>query len=335
MANQEEKIIPEAEEAKVEETATPEVKTEEKKAPKKANGKVLGIVAAAVAGVAVIALLVIALVSGSSAISAFKAEDYEKAYNASKMAWFMNGSDKDTIKVGYIQNVLCKEGAFYEAYELLEKAGLSEKEKEKVYEKNGNLAMCKKGQIATFGTLDTEPVEWLVLDVKTVKIDGKKRAQALLMTKDIIGTSVGWGEGTKYSKSTLHDYCDINFKSQFAMSLTNEQQKSLCQTKIKTGDDEVTAWAFAPSKEDIETYLVDDMAQYIAAAPTKGAKAFGVIGPAASKYASYYLRDLGKISGETQFASGVNHEGKISDGFNKDSKAIGARVCINVDLGEI
>ena len=346
----EEKIVPEAEvEAKAEEVkaevapeAAKEEKKEEKKVEKKekkekkpANPKLIGIVAGAVVGVVVIALLVVALVSGSSAISAFKAKDYEKAYSSAKMAWFMNGTDKNTVTEAYILNVLCKNGAFYEAYELLEASNFSEEKKDEIYSKNGSLAMCKPGQIASFGEYDTVPVEWIVLDVKTVKVDGKKRAQALLMTKDIIGSPSGWGATTKYGESDLHDWCNITFKAQFSMSLTPAEQKSICTTKISTPDGDVEAWAFAPSKAELEKFFVDDLAEYITAGPTQGAKMAGVSGPGTSKFASYYLRDIGKKDGNTQFACGVNHEGKIGDGFSMEQRSIGARVCINVDLGEI
>lgn len=343
-----EKIVPEAEEAKVEapaeevkaEAAAPEVKEEKKEEKKPAekkplNVKLLSIIAGGAVGLVVIVLLVVALISGGNAISAFKDKDYEGAYKAAKMAWFMNGDDKDTIKVGYIQEVLCKEGLFFEAYELLESTGLSADEKDEVYKKNGNLAMCKPGQIATFGTYDTVPVEWIVLDVEEKKIGGKKHALALLISKDIIGSPAGWGATTVYKDSDLHDFCDITFKNQFLMNLSAEQQNSICSTSISTPEGDVTAFAFAPSKEMMETYFVDDLAEYLAAAPTQGAKMAGVAGPGVSKCASYYLRDIGKKEGETQFACGVNHEGKISDGFSMEQRSIGARVCINVDLGEV
>lgn len=339
-----EKIVPEAEEAKVEapaeevkaETAAPELKEEKKPAEKKPlNVKLLSIIAGSAVGLVAVVLLIVALISGSSAINAFKDKDYDGAYKASKMAWFMNGADKDIIKVGYIQEVLCKKGQFFEAYELLEKTDLSTEEKAEVYKKNGNLAMCKAGQIATFGAYDSVPVEWLVLDVEEKKIDGKKHALALLMTKDIISSPAGWGTASTYKDSDLNDFCNLTFKNQFLMTLPKEQQDSICTTTISTPEGDISVFAFAPSKEMMESYFVDDMAQYLKAVPTKGAKMLGVAGPAASKYASYYLSDIGRKEGETQFASGVNHEGTISDGFSKTQRSIGARVCINVDLGEI
>ena len=365
MADNEEKVVPEAEEAAKEETApAAEAKAEEKapaaeaaapeakeeKAKKPANSKLLAICGIAVGGVAVLVFLiffVIALVSKGSAINAYneakkidpakkeqqRIEKFEEAYSSAKMAWFMSSSDKNTITVAYIKEVLCKKGSFYEAYKLLESTSLTDDEKDEVYASNGNLAMCKPGNIAVFGEYDTAPVEWLVLDVETKKINGEKHATALLMSKDIIGTPAGWGATTVYGKSDLHDFCDITFKAQFSMSLSGAEQKSVCITNISTPDGDVTAWAFAPSKELIETYLVGDLANYIQASPTQGAKMAGVAGPGTSKFASYYLRDIGKLDGTTQYACGVNHNGEISDGFSMTQRSIGARVCINVDLG--
>ena len=340
MADKEEKIVSEAEEAaKTEEVkeAAPEVKEEKKekavKAEKKpVDVKKIGIFGGAAVAVVVVVLLVLAFVNGSTAISAYKNEDFAKAYSASKMGWFMSSADKDVIKVGYLQEVLCAEGKFYDAYELLESTGLSKEEKDKVYASNGNLAMCKPGQVATFGEYGTIPVEWIVLEVN--KVGG--RAQALLMTKDIIGTSgSGWGTTTVYGESDLNDFCNVTFKGQFEMKLTDAQKKSVCQSKIPTPEGDVVVYAFAPTKAMIEKYFVGDLAQYKSAVPTQAALMAGVTGNAVTKAGSYYLRDIGKLEGSTQYACGVNHEGVIGDGFSMSNRNIGVRLCINVDLGEI
>ncbi len=344
-----EKIIPEAEEtaekveaapaeeAKAEEADAPveEVKKEKKeKAPKEkkpVNVKLIGIIAGAAVAVIVVALLVIALIFGGSATGAYKDGDYAGAYSSSKLAFFMNSTDKALIESKYITEVLCKEGKYYEAYELLEASSMSKEEKDKIYAANNEVAMCKPGQVVTLGTYDGDEVAWLVLDVQVVKAGGKKIAKAFLMSRDIIGAPAGWGGTTNYKDSELHSFCDVTFANSFAMSLSNPNM--ILKSKITTADGDVTCRAFAPSKAEIEKYLVGDFAEYVAADVTKGAKKAGV--SAAGYDAAYYVREIGKKDGETQYASGYNKDGEFKDGFTMAGYGVGARICINVNLGEI
>lgn len=372
MADKEEKIIPEAEEAKTEapveeaapvEEVAPEAKEEkkevkkekkEKKEPKakkeKAEKKpfpvkLVAIIGGAVIGVAVIALLIVALVSGSSAISAYNAKDYEKAYNSTKMAWFMNGSDKDVVKEAYITNVLCPDGQYIKAYEIMQGSSMSQDKKDALMKKNSGLALCEPGQVVTFGKYEqdgktsngAEDVEWIVLDV--IKEDGFSRA--LLLSKNILGSSGGWGTKTTYADSDLHSWCDTTFFNAFAMNVEGTREKVL-KVSISTPDSsdgndsgpDVVAQAYAPSKQEIETYLTGDLAQYIKAGATAYGKKGGVTAVGKDMEASYYVRNIGTKDGDDQFAAGYTKDGEFKEGFSMSGAAIGSRVCINVNLGE-
>ncbi|MBQ4036574.1 MAG: hypothetical protein IJC84_00435 [Clostridia bacterium] len=348
----EEKIIPEAEEAKVE-------KTEKKKG----KGGLLGIIiAAAVVVVAIIALVIVAIVSDSGAVAAYKEgvdlkkqeqagyeELFEEAYAKSRWALFMGKDNKNTILEQYILEVLCKSGRYFEAADLLEDADMSEAKKKTIYAQNSELGMCKKGSIVTFGTLEqdgdlttlNEPLEWIVLDV--VEVDGKM--QALLMTKNVVGeltngyAPVTGGNDTSYAKSGLHAYCES-----FVEKLIQADQSmrgKFVQTTITTAASsdgsssgaDVKAYGFAPSKEDLDKYMTGDLAQYVKASATANAKKNGVTARGADRWAGYFLRNSGNVVDNQQRASSIGQDGAFYEDTIRNSTTVGARVCVVVNLG--
>lgn len=369
-----EKTTPEAEEVKAEEaapaaevetkeeTATPETveepkkeepkkeepkKEEPKKAAKKGGktGLIIGIVAAAL----VVVLLVLTVVMGTMATGAYKSGDYAKAYSNSKLALFLAKGDKNIIAQAYIEQVLCKEGKYFTAAEILEKTSLTEEEKGKIYASDAALALCKEGQVVKFGKYETdnnaangpEDLEWIVLEV--TKEGG--RARALIMTKDVVGNPGGWNKfsdtNTFYSESNLNSWCE-DFYASFTMYDASLKDKILLM-KVSTADsstgvdsgEDVEAYAYAPAKEDLDKYLTGDLAQYIKASPTDSAKAAGVTAYGKDKTAVYFLRNIGNKENDAQWAAGIDKEGAFQEGLSMSGTATGTRVCINVDLGEI
>ncbi len=338
-----EKITPEAEEVKAAE--------EKKEAPKakKANKALPAIIAAAVVAVLVVAFVVVAFVMGSSAINAYGAKDYEGAYNNSKLALFMSAGDKNVIKEAYIKEVLVKEQKYFTAAEILEKSNMSEEKKNEIYASDASLALCKEGQIVKFGKYESdnnaangpEEVEWIVLEV--TKENG--RARALLLSKDIVGAPGGWNKtdgNTFYSASNLHDWCENDFYLTFTMYDASLKDKIL-KMKVATADsstgvdsgEDVAAHAYAPAKEDLDKYLTGDLAKYVNASPTASAKAAGVTAYGKEQIAQYYLRNVGIVENNAQWASGIDKKGAFNEGLAMSGNATGARVCINVDLGEL
>jgi hypothetical protein len=222
---------------------------------------------------------------------------------------------------------------------------MNAEKKASILNENGNLALCFKGAIAKFGAYNTdndpkngaEPLEWIVLDVIKDKSTGK--ARAFIMTKDVIDSPNGWNrfesESTSYAESNLHDWCEKDFYLTFSMQEDGLHEKILYM-KVETEDasdgsdsgEAVAAHAYAPSKQDLEKYLVGDLAQYIAAEATATAKGKGV------RPATYYLRNCGIKEDGVQRASGVNKEGEILEGMSISNSQTGVRVCMNVDLGE-
>lgn len=346
-----EKTTPEAEEVKAEEAKAPVEEKKEKKAEpqaKKGGIKLPVIIAAAVA-VVIVAFVVVALVMGSTAIKAYQNKDYEGAYNNSKLALFMSAGDKNVIKEAYIKEYLCKNEMYFTAAEILEASKMSEEKKNEIYASNPSLALCKEGQVVKFGKYESdnnaangyEDVEWIVLDV--TKENG--RARALLLSKDIIGAPGGWNKldgNTFYSASNLHDWCESDFFVSFT-GADVELRKKILKVKISTADsstgvdsgEDVAVHAYAPSKEDLDKYLTGDLAKYITASPTPSAKAAGVTAYGKEQVAQYYLRNVGNVENNAQWAAGIDKKGAFNEGLAMTGNATGARVCINVDLGEI
>ncbi len=361
-----EKTTPEAEEVKTEEAVAEEVKAEqtpveevkevkeepkeEKKAPKaKKGGAKTGIIIGIVAAVIIVAALVLTIVMGSMATTAYKNGDYAKAYSNSTMALFLAKGDKDVIAQAYVEKVLCKEGKYFTAAGILEKTSLSEEKKAKIYASDNALALCKEGQIVKFGKFETdnnaangpEELEWIVLEV--TKEGG--RARALIMTKDVVGNPGGWNKftdgNTSYAMSNLNSWCEdfyINF-TMYDASLKDKILKMRVSTAdsstgVDSGED-VEAYAYAPAKEDLDKYLTGDLAQYIKASPTDSAKAAGVTAYGKDRTSVYYLRNVGNVENNTQWAAGIDKEGAFQEGLSMSGASTGARVCINVDLGEI
>lgn len=335
------------------EKTTPEAEVkaaEEKKEPKAKKGGIkLPIIIAAVAAVVVIAFVVVAFVMGSTAINAYGSKDYEAAYNNSKLALFMSGADKNVIKEAYIKEVLCKNEMYFTAAGILEDSNMSEEKKNEIYASNPSLALCKEGQIVKFGKYESdnnaangpEDVEWIVLDV--TKENG--RARALLLTKDIVGAPGGWNKtdgNTFYSASNLNDWCESDFYLTFTMYDASLKDKIL-KMKVATADsstgvdsgEDVAVHAYAPAKEDLDKYLTGDLAKYITASPTASAKAAGVTAYGKEQIAQYYLRNVGIVENNAQWAAGIDKKGAFNEGLAMSGNATGARVCINVDLGEI
>ena len=245
---------------------------------------------------------------------------------------------------------MCKEGEYFTGAEILEKTSLSDEEKAAVYAAQPELGMCVVGQVVTFGKYETdnnaangaEDLEWIVLDI--TKESGK--ARALLVTKDVIGSPDGWNsalqsKNTSYAQSKLCSWCEDFYPefTQYDVTLRSKLLKVLVSTEdsstgVDSGED-VAAYAYALSKEDIQQYFTGDLEQYIKTSLTAAAKAQGVTAYGAEKVAAYYLRNAGKFEDGTQWATGVNKNGEIDEGLSGTNSSYGARVCINVDLGEI
>lgn len=375
-----EKIAPEAEEVKAEETAAEEVKaeetaaeaapaeekaeTKEEKAPveekapkaekapkeKKPAGKKLPIIIGAVVAVVIVALLVVTIVMGTMATGAYKKGDYAAAYKNSQLALFLASGDKDVIAEAYVTEVLCKEGKFFTAAEVLDKTGLSDEDKNEIYASEPELALCVPGQVVKFGKYETdnnaangpEDLEWIVLDV----VEENGQARALLMTKDVVGNPEGWNKyadgNTSYAESNLNDWCESDFYITFSMYDASLKEKIL-KIKVPTADsstgvdsgEDVAVYAYAPAKEDLDKYLTGDLAQYIKASPTASAKAAGVTAYGKEQIAQYYLRNAGNFENNAQWAAGIDKSGAFSEGLSMSGSSTGARVCINVDLGSI
>lgn len=267
------------------------------------------------------------------AIRLFKERDYKKAFEKAKKARDMSKENRYTIEECYVEEYLIKEnGLFYEANQVLQELDWTDEQKAKMYQTYGPLSMCEAGKLAEFGKIDFDPVEWIVLDIEEMEIQGEKHRVAFILTKDIIGSPDGWGTTTTdYAVSDLHCWCETSFKLQLRVNLNKPEENAVLYTNIKAGGKEFLARCFAPSREEIETYLIGDLEQYRKASPTKDAKIQGV--SVRGEYASYYLRDLGKLEGGNQYVCGVNHEGTIGERFGRTIRAIGGRVCLKVDLG--
>ncbi len=372
MADLEEKVIPEAEEAK-EETAAPaeEAKAEEaapaeekkekkekkEKAPKakKKGGAVAVIVIALVLVLAAGGAALFAFLSGNQAVEAYKKKKYEDAYEKSKFAFFLNAADKDCIDFAYVSEVLYPEGNIYQAAEIADTIEMEEA-KARLDENCPHLKLCKEGQIATFGKYETdataengqEALEWVVMDIS--ETGGRK--VALLVTKDIVGTPGGWnrsGSNTKYSESNLNEWCST-FYSELTMS-DAALDAMVFKIGVKTGDDSVNAKAFAPSKEELEQYLTGDLAQYLNATSTIAAEGSLVDNSTAGGSAEGEEgEDLeeGAVGEEEQAPKIVSYyvrnasadgiggftNGAYVNNLSATDKTIGTRVCINVNLGE-
>lgn len=326
-----EKITPEAE--------TEKAPAEEKKEKKAKKGlPVAALVAIIIAGVLVLAaigVVAFGLIQDSSAKGAYAKGDYKTAYEASQSAFFMSAKDKITIEKAYVTNVLVKEGKYFAAAELINKSAMSADEKKALFASDNNLALCQVGQIVKFAKCDqdgkaetAEDLEWIVL--KVVKVDG--RAYATLLSKEIVGCSDGWNKisgNTLYSQSNLHDWCNTDFYQKLNIANDQELIEKIVPIQVKTGNDTVEAYVYAPSKAEIENALKGELAQYVATISTKTARSEGAISN------SYYVRDPGAIVDKHQQAAGFDKEGKYITDLIADSGSTGARVCITVDLGSV
>ena len=99
--------------------------------------------------------------------------------------------------------------------------------------------------------------------------------------------------------------------------------------------EEDVVWVGFPAKEDLDKYLTGDLAKYIIASPTASAKAAGVTAYGKEQAAQYYLRNVGNVENNAQWAAGIDKKGAFNEGLAMSGNATGARVCINVDLGEL
>lgn len=355
MADIEEKVIPEAAEAKAEVAApTEEMKAEEtksaeekkEKAPKgKKKGLPIGVVLAAVLVLAVGGAALFAFICGNRAVAAYNDKKYEEAYENSHMAFFLNAADKECINFAYVSEVLYPAGDYYKAAALAENITMEEA-KARLEKNCPLLKLCKKGQIVTFGKYETdadagngqEDLEWIVMDVADV---GDGRKAAVLLTKDIIATPEGWNRGKndniKYSESNLNDWCTTLFYSEM-MQANASLDERVFKVSVQTGDDSLKAKAYAPSKEELEKYLTGDLAPYLKAVATDAAKGSlsqengageeGTGTGSASSIASYYVRNA-SVDGIGGYTTG----GVYVNNLSASDKTIGARVCINVNLG--
>ena len=318
----------------------------EKKAPKEGKklsaGLIAGICGGAVALIAIV-LVVIAIISGSGAISKYTAKDYAGAYSASKMAWFMAKSDKDVVAIGYVDNVLCKEGKYLEGARILAKVDqdVNAKALEKVYKDNPYLGMCVEGAVVQFATWEQdgdnsseEPIEWVVLEVDT-----GSQPKALLLSTKVIGSISARSKtegNTSYALSDIHGWCETDFyntisfdesiKGKILMINVHTEPSS---TGVDSGED-VKAHVFAPSLQDIQKYLQgnEEMEQYIRAEGTPAIKKAG--SKVTSKgFSGYWLRNAGESEG---FASAVTDKGDVIEGSGMSSSH-GVRPMMWVSLG--
>jgi len=352
-----EKMTPEAEvaeqvvaatpaEEKAEEQAAPETQKEAK--PKKKKG---GLIAA----IAVIALVIVAVgafcgfafLSNSQAIAAYHAKDFATAYNKIGSAFFMTENDKNIITEKYVLEVLCKEGKYYEGRKILEASTIAEERLQKIYAQDPEFAFYKIGQIVKFGKYETdgdmtngaEELQWVVLDV--IEEDGVLKA--VLMTKKIVGTCENWNRltpnNTFYAKSEVNDWCNVEFYNTFTMADFNLKSKIL-KTVVSTEDssggvdsgEDVEAFAYAPSTQQIENALKGELAKYKQASVTPAAAKAGVTGYGKNAYGAYYVRNIGNNVDGTQYAAGYDKEGAFQELISMQSPATGLRVCITVEV---
>ncbi len=269
------------------------------------------------------------------ALRLFKERNYKGAYELLPEATEISDENRYTIEECYVEEYLIKEnGLFYKAKQVLDQLNWPKDKLEKMMKTYGPLSMCEAGKLAQFGKIDFIPVDWIVMNVEQMEIEGKMHRVALILTKDIIGSPDGWGTSTTdYATCGLHCWCETSFKLQLRVNLNQPEVRAVLYSPIKIEGKEFLARCFAPSREEIETYLVGDLEQYRKAAPTKGAKIQGV--SPRGEYASYYLRDLGVLESGNQYACGVNQDGEIKERFGRSVRAIGGRVCLKVDLGVI
>lgn len=353
MAENEEKIVAEenatenAAEAKATENAAEATAAKPAapapKTPKKKNSKPL-----IIAGICVLALvvacLVTAFVSAGIAVSKYNAKEYDGAYSASKLAFFMDAKSKKAITKDYVINVVYKDGDVLKGADILAGLSFTDEELEKIYEKAPLLAMTKVGNVAKFATWEQdgdtsaeEPLEWVVLD--TV-LDGDT-PRALLMSKAAFGASVFSrdSKNTTYSSSMLNSFCE----SDFYLSVNSDDavKGKILKVNIKTEDskagmdsgDDVQVHAFAPSREDVEKYLIntdnETLKSFLIAEGTPALKKNG-FRVSTNGVTGYWLRNAGEAVG---FVSSVTNKGEIVEGSTVSSTANGVRVCMWVKLG--
>ena len=357
MADKEEKIIPEAEAAEekaapvAEEKVQPAKEEKKEETPKKKSkgGLIAGIVIAAVVVLGVAAFMIFAMLNGNQAKSLYNSGDYAQAYE--KMEWsffFVNQADKNVIAKDYAVKVLCEQGQYYQASQVLDKTTLTDVEKAAIRAKNGRLAMTQIGATVKFGKIDTdgdvsnvEDLEWIVIGVEAG--ENGAPARAVLMTKYVVDTPGGFstGKNPAYNESQLHKWCNETFYNRLALYDVTLKEQIVPVTLstqpnsagISAGDPIEGVYAYSLAKEDIEKYLTGDMAQYVAASATKTAAKNGVTTKGNDKLCSYYLRNPGVEEKGTQWASVVDNNGKILESASISGSQTGARVVINVNLG--
>ncbi|MBR2635074.1 MAG: hypothetical protein IKD31_05795 [Clostridia bacterium] len=311
---------------------------------KKKSGKALPLILGSV-GVGLVALIFgVALIFTGLTKSAYNAGEYKKAYENSALAFVMAKEDKMLVTQYYIERVLCREqGEYYKAAKFLEETDIPAETREKMFRRNPLLAMCFKGNIATYGELYAQDVDWVVLDV----VEENGRARAFLLSKDVLGNSNGWKKEksriTYYESSDLHSWCGFDFLNPFKMSL--EDPSRLLEVTVSTADasdgsdsgPDFKAIAYAPSKEELQTYLTGDLEKYLKASGTATAEKSGVLCRGKENYAAYFTRNIGILSStdQTWKASGVTLDGVITEEISVASLITGTRVCINVDLGPV
>ncbi len=360
MAEKDEKIIPEVEET--EEKATPvaeekvEPKKEEKKeeksakAPKKKGkgGLIAGIVIAAVVVLGAAAFLLFGMMNGNQAKSLYNSGNYAQAYEKAELSFFfVNEADKNIIARDYAVKVLCEQGEYYKARQILDKTTLTDEEKATICAKNGKLAMTQIGATVKFGKIDTdgdvsnvEDVEWIVIGVEGG--ENGQPARAVLMTKSVVGNPGGFASGKDpaYSSSKLNKWCNETFYNNLVM-YNVDLKKEIVPVNLapvansagfSTGETLQGVYAYALAKEDIDKYLTGDMAQYITATATKTASKDGVTTKGSAKHAAYYLRNPGIEEQGVQWATAVDSNGKIQETVSISGTQTGARVIINVAL---
>lgn len=345
MVENEEKIVPEADEKKAEAASETKAK-EEKAAPKKSKTGLIALIA--VVGVVVIAAIVfcvIMFVNGSNAVSAWQNKDYAAAYETSKSALFMSAADKNTIAKDYALS-LAEKGDYYKASAILNESGLSEDEKKAITAKDEGFNFAIEGSVVNFAKYDQdgdftteEDVKWVVLEVKVE--NGK--AKALLMARDILGfdTGNGWNRGTdsknsKYSASNVSAWCDKDFYSSLKSSLRNSNidvLKTDVVTTVGEETDTASVSCFVLSKAEVEQYLTGDFAKYMKAKATATAQTAGALVDAEG-YGTYFLRDIGKKATDV---CAVNTKGELVDNASKTNYTLlaGMRPCLWVDLGTV
>lgn len=354
MVENEEKIVPEAEETKAEETvetkeevaeaAAEETKEEKAAKPKKKGGLIALIAVAAVVVIAAVVFVVLMMTQGNNALAAHKAGDFKAAYEASQSALFLDGASKKTIAQDYVKSLTDK-GNYYQAKAVIDAASVfSQEEKDAIIKGDANFAFCVKGTEVTYAKYDQdgdmatdEDLKWIVLDV--VEENGK--AKALIMTKDIVGFAEGYNKGTDtknslYSKSEVNSWCEKEFYSALKMHLRGAKVVA-ANTKVATvvgeATDEVNAHAFILSKEEAQKYLAGDFAQYAKAKASATAEEAGVA-VTADQFGGYFLRTPGA---KDKDMCAVNRDGAVIDNAAKGNGTLklGLRPCMWVELGEI